>query len=69
MLTGKMVAAIAAGSITALAGTGFGLAMAKSKTGSAVHHTAMHHAAMHPAMHAAGAAMHDAPTAAASTTG
>lgn len=79
MLTGKKVVAVAAGGVVALGGTGFGLALAKSKTGDAMHHTAgaamkhesgasMHHASG-AAMHHAGSAMHEAPTAAANMTG
>jgi hypothetical protein len=71
MLTGKKVAAIATGGLMALGGTGFGLALAKSKTGSAMHHTsgaAMKHESG-AAMHHAGSAMHEAPTATASMTG
>lgn len=62
----RSLAAIAAGAALSLAIVGAGLAgAAGSKSGTAMHH-AMHHSA---AMHEAGAAMHGAPTATASTTG
>ena len=70
MLTGKKIAAIAAGGTIALTGTGLGLALAKTKTGSAMHHqtgAAMKHETS-AAMHHSGSAMHEAPTARANMT-